>query len=89
MSKLSRFYQGMATYGGTFIVFIAFEFSFYETLLRHLEERYGEHGVVTSTMMGVPYLREYLIRLKERQKKVNYGIIESDEFFDSLHRHNT
>mmetsp|Transcript_24017 Transcript_24017/g.32212 ORF Transcript_24017/g.32212 Transcript_24017/m.32212 type:complete len:85 (-) Transcript_24017:527-781(-) len=36
-ARLRRFYTGMSIYGGTYIGFIAIEFSLYETLLRKIE----------------------------------------------------
>ena len=38
--RLSRFYETISLYGGTYILFVALEFSLYETLLRYLETNY-------------------------------------------------
>ena len=39
MTRLRRFYTGMSIYGGTYVTFIAIEFSLYETCLREIEQR--------------------------------------------------
>ena len=37
VERLRRFYYGMPMYATTYVAFIAFEFSLYETLLRKIE----------------------------------------------------
>ena len=47
VSRVRRFYTAMSLYGGTYITFVALEFSLYESVLRRLEFEFEGRGVFT------------------------------------------
>ena len=53
MTRLRRFYTGMSIYGGTYVTFIAIEFSLYETCLREIETRCEGESLIQHLMSQV------------------------------------
>ena len=55
--RLKRFYSAMSLYGGTFVTFIALEFSLYETLLRQIEAKCEGKSVLSHSIEQMNSLR--------------------------------
>lgn len=56
-ARLARFYSGVSIYGGTYIGFIALEFSLYETALRKIETECDSRSLLQHCFSEVKTLR--------------------------------
>lgn len=67
--RLQRFYSAMPLYGGTYITFIAIEFSLYETLLRQIETKCEGKSVLDYSieqLKSLKMIRETFMQTLER-----------------------
>ncbi len=63
MTRMRRFYTGMSIYGGTYVTFIAIEFSLYETCLREIETRCEGQSLFSHCLEHVrslTFVRDYI-----------------------------
>ena len=55
--RIKQFYTAMSIYGGTYITFIAIEFSLYESVLREIENRCEGQSLLSYSVENVKSLR--------------------------------
>ena len=57
-NRLKRFYTAMPIYGGTYVTFIAIEFSLYEVMLRKIENQCEGKSLVGYSLERVKALKD-------------------------------
>ena len=55
--RIKQFYTAMSIYGGTYITFIAIEFSLYESVLREIENRCEGQSLLSYSVENIKSLR--------------------------------
>ena len=54
---MQRFYSAMSIYGGTYVTFIAIEFSLYETVLREIETKCEGKSIIGYSLEHIKSLK--------------------------------